>query len=205
MLFLNSSSKFTGIISELTILCNNSIDEIDLSLFSNLSKLTFNSLKTTKIKFSTTVLNNLKVLSLTNSEIIYENEEREQQILNNISTLRLENCIFDRTNFPKICSDNLLDFYFENTNFILNTFPKFTDFRNNKIISLEFIVSKKNNFNKEIEDLEKELDYLLKYQNICFDYLIDSLETKIKDNTNSSSLEFKCKLNDKKEYDIFCI
>ena len=193
------------IISELTILCNNSIDEIDLSLFSNLSKLTFNSLKTTKIKFSTTVLNNLKVLSLTNSEIIYENKERVQKMLNNISTLRLENCIFDRINFPKICSENLLDFYFENTNFILNTFPKFTDFHNNKIISLEFIVSKKNNFNKEIEDLEKELDYLLKYQNICFDYLIDSLETKIKDNTNSSSLEFKCKLNDKKEYDIFYI
>ena len=170
-----------------------------------MSKFTFNSLKTTKIKFSTTVLNNLKLLSLTNSEIIYENEERVQKMLNNISTLRLENCIFDRINFPKICSENLLDFYFENTNFILNTFPKFTDFHNNKIISLEFIVSKKNNFNKEIEDLEKELDYLLKYQNICFDYLIDSLETKIKDNTNSSSLEFKCKLNDKKEYDIFYI
>ena len=184
------------IISELIILCKNSIDEIDLSLFSNLSKFTFNSLKTTKIKFSTTVLNNLKLLSLTNSEIIYENEEREQQILNNISTLRLENCIFDRTNFPKICSDNLLDFYFENTNFILNTFPKFTDFPNNKIISLEFIVSKKNNFKKEIEDLEKELD-CQKFQNVCFDYLIDSLETKIKDKSNSNSLEFKCKLIDK--------
>ena len=166
-----------------------------------MSKFTFNSLKTTKIKFSTTVLNNLKLLSLTNSEIIYENEEREQQILNNISTLRLENCIFDRTNFPKICSDNLLDFYFENTNFILNTFPKFTDFPNNKIISLEFIVSKKNNFKKEIEDLEKELD-CQKFQNVCFDYLIDSLETKIKDKSNSNSLEFKCKLIDKISYFI---
>ncbi len=189
------------IISELTILCENSIDEIDLSLFSNLTKLTFNSLKTTKIKFSTTVLNNLKLLSLTNSEIIYENEEREKKILNNISTLRLENCIFDRTNFPKICSENLLDFYFENTNFIVNAFPKFTDFPNNKIISLEFFVSKKNNFKKEIEDLEKELE-CQKFQNICFDYLTDTLESKIKDNTNSSSLEFKCKLNDKNQYDV---